>query len=125
MDEDGDVVGSSPSHGIAAPGRTVADRLRRARQATSDNIRRGGQLVNEGAERVGSSRVGKAAAPVAELARDAARKVGQADAWENTDRSVELLVNVVRVQHAMVLDLLERVERLEAARSAGEADRDT
>jgi hypothetical protein len=43
------------------------------------------------------------------------RYVSQADAWQETEETVETLVDVVRVQHAMILDLLDRVSRLEGA----------
>ena len=45
------------------------------------------------------------------------RVVSQADAWQETEATVETLVDVVRTQHGMILDLLDRVSRLEAAPS--------
>ena len=45
---------------------------------------------------------------------DKTRKyVTQEEAWSQTESVVEDLVSVVRMQHAMVLDLIDRVEHLE------------
>src|SRR5262249_13821101 len=39
----------------------------------------------------------------------------QEETWEQMEESINDLTDVARVQHAMILDLLSRVERLEAA----------
>ena len=59
-----------------------------------------------------ASRGGRA---VTSLYQGARKTITQEEAWEETERSVSELTDVVRVQHAMILDLLSRVERLEAA----------
>jgi hypothetical protein len=62
---------------------------------------------------------------VAERAQEASktvtRKVGQEDAWDELRGDVELLTEIARAQHALITDLLDRVEELEgrAGRQAG------
>ena len=59
-----------------------------------------------------ASRGGRA---VTSLYKGAKETITQEEAWEQMERSISELTDVVRVQHAMILDLLNRVERLEAA----------
>lgn len=55
---------------------------------------------------------------------DGAKKtVTQEEAWEQMERSIEELTHVVRVQHAMILDLLARVTHLEAKEPGGSGPR--
>jgi hypothetical protein len=69
-----------------------------------------------------------AAGQVAKTYDKGRRYVSQADAWQETEESVETLIDVVRAQHAMILDLLERVSHLERAanqnRRAGDEQRE-
>jgi hypothetical protein len=50
------------------------------------------------------------------------RKVGQEDAWDELRGDVELLTEVARAQHALIVDLIDRVAELE--RRAGTAPGD-
>ena len=58
-----------------------------------------------------------AAREVAERAEGASktvtRKVGQEDAWDELRGDVELLAEVARAQHALIVDLIDRVAELE------------
>jgi hypothetical protein len=58
-----------------------------------------------------------AAREVAERAEGASkavtRKVGQEDAWDELRGDVELLTEVARAQHALIVDLIDRVAELE------------
>lgn len=49
------------------------------------------------------------------------RFVSQAEAWEETESTVETLIDVVCAQHAMLLELIERVEKLEAGGTTADA----
>ena len=55
---------------------------------------------------------------VAERAQDASkavsRKVTQEDAWEELRGDVELLTEIARAHHALIIDLIDRVAELEA-----------
>jgi hypothetical protein len=46
--------------------------------------------------------------------------VTQEEAWGQMESSIEEVTSVVRVQHAMILDLLDRVARLEAVLTRAE-----
>ena len=46
---------------------------------------------------------------------DARNTITQEEAWEQMEASVTALTEVARVQHAMILDLLDRVVALECA----------
>jgi hypothetical protein len=53
---------------------------------------------------------------------DKGRKAAtQEVAWEEVNATVDQLVEVVRTQHAMILDLLDRMARLEGAAATQEA----
>lgn len=65
-------------------------------------------------------RVKQAAAVAKEVAERAegasktvTRKVGQEDAWDELRGDVELLTEVARAQHALIVDLIDRVAELE------------
>jgi coenzyme F420-reducing hydrogenase alpha subunit len=49
------------------------------------------------------------------LVQGARKTITQEEAWEQMQQSITDLTDVARVQHAMILDLLSRVERLETA----------
>jgi len=66
-------------------------------------------------------RVKQAAATARDLAERAegasktvTRKVGQEDAWDELRADVAMLTEIARAQHALILDLLDRVAQLEA-----------
>jgi hypothetical protein len=52
---------------------------------------------------------------VTSLYDGAKNTVTQEEAWGQMEQSIEALTDVVRVQHAMILDLLKRVTCLENA----------
>lgn len=54
------------------------------------------------------------AARAEEASKTVSRKVAQEDAWDELRGDVELLTEIVRAHHALVVDLLDRVEELEA-----------
>jgi hypothetical protein len=81
--------------------------LRDAVETTKEMASRGLETTKEMASRGGRA--------VTSLYQGARKTITQEEAWEETERSVSELTEVVRVQHAMILDLLSRVERLEAA----------
>ena len=55
-----------------------------------------------------------AAARAQEASKNVTRKVSQADSWEELRTAVEQLTEIARAHHAMVVDLIYRVEELEA-----------
>jgi hypothetical protein len=71
-------------------------------------------------------RVKQAAAVAREVAESAegasktvTRKVGQEDAWDELRGDVQLLTEIARAQHALVVDLIDRVAELEGRTGAG------
>jgi len=65
-------------------------------------------------------RVKQAAAMASEVAARAegasktvTRKVGQEDAWDELRGDVELLTEIARAHHALIVDLIDRVTKLE------------
>ena len=54
------------------------------------------------------------AARAEEASRNVTRAVGQQDAWDELRGDAELLTELVRAHHALILDLLDRVAALEA-----------
>jgi hypothetical protein len=74
-------------------------------------------------------RVKQAAARAKEVAERAegasktvTRKVGQEDAWDELRGDVELLTEVARAQHALIVDLIDRVAELERRAGTGPVD---
>jgi hypothetical protein len=66
-------------------------------------------------------RVKQAAAAARELTERAegasktvTRKVGQEDAWDGLRADMAMLTEITRAQHALIVDLLDRVAQLEA-----------
>jgi hypothetical protein len=55
-----------------------------------------------------------AAARAQEASKNVQRKVGQQDAWDELRADAELLTEIVRAQHALITDLIDRVAALEA-----------
>ena len=48
-----------------------------------------------------------------EASKTVTRKVSQEDAWDQLRSDVEQLTEIARADHALVVDLLDRVDRLE------------
>jgi hypothetical protein len=63
-----------------------------------------------------------AAKQAAEQAREASKnisqKVTQEDSWEELRGDIEELTEIARAHHALILDLIDRVEALEAGRGS-------
>jgi hypothetical protein len=55
-----------------------------------------------------------AAARAQQASKDVTRRVTQEDAWEELRGDVEQLTEIVRAQHALIVDLVDRVAQLEA-----------
>jgi hypothetical protein len=98
--------------------------------ADSEHRRSFAERAQQALSNVGQDdRVKQAAArakEVAERAEDASktvtRKVGQEDAWDELRRDVELLTEVARAQHALIVDLIDRVAELERRPGTGLED---
>jgi molecular chaperone DnaK (HSP70) len=54
------------------------------------------------------------AAQAEDVSKTISRQVAQEDAWEELRGDVELLTEIARAQHALILDLIDRVAELEA-----------
>lgn len=67
-------------------------------------------------ERVKQARaVGKeAAARTQEASKSFSKKVTQEDSWEQLRADVEELTEIARAHHALIVDMIDRVETLEA-----------
>lgn len=58
-----------------------------------------------------------------EASKTFSRKVTQEDSWEELRGDTEQLTEIVRAHHALIVDLIDRVEALEARAAAGEQGR--
>jgi hypothetical protein len=54
-----------------------------------------------------------------EASKSVTRRVSQEDAWDELRANVELLTEIARAQHALIVDLLDRVAELEARAGTG------
>jgi hypothetical protein len=54
-----------------------------------------------------------------EASKAVSRKVSQEDAWNELRADAELLAEIVRADHALVIDLIDRVAKLEAQAGTG------
>jgi len=81
--------------------------VREAVETTKEMASRGLEVTTEVASRGGRA--------VASLYHGTRETITQEEAWEQMEQSINELTDVVRVQHAMILDLQSRVDRLEAA----------
>jgi ATP-dependent exoDNAse (exonuclease V) alpha subunit len=61
---------------------------------------------------------GEAAEQTREASKNFSRKVTQQDSWEELRGDVEELTEIVRAHQALIVDLLDRMEALEARRGA-------
>ena len=59
------------------------------------------------------------AARAEEASKNVTRRVAQEDAWDELRADVQLLTEIARAHHALVVDLLDRVAELEARAEAG------
>ncbi len=84
-----------------------SDKVRDAIETTKEVASLGLDVTAEMASRGGRA--------VTSLYHGTRNTITQEEAWEQMAQSVNDLTDVARVQHAMILDLLSRVERLEAA----------
>lgn len=78
----------------------------RAQQALSnagqdDRVRQAAAMARQAAERAEGA------------SKTVTRKVGQEDAWDELRGDVQLLTEIVRAQHALIVDLVDRVAELE------------
>jgi hypothetical protein len=78
----------------------------RAQQALSnvgqdDRVRQAAAMARQAAERAEGA------------SKTVTRKVGQEDAWEELRGDVQLLTEITRAQHALIVDLIDRVAELE------------
>jgi hypothetical protein len=54
------------------------------------------------------------AARAEEASKNVSRKVTQEESWEELRGDVELLTEIARAHHALIVDLIDRIEALEA-----------
>lgn len=78
----------------------------RAQQALSnvgqdDRVRQAAAMARQAAERAEGA------------SKTVTRKVGQEDAWDELRGDVQLLTEITRAQHALIVDLIDRVAELE------------
>jgi len=78
----------------------------RAQQALSnvgqdDRVRQAAVMARQAAERAQGA------------SQTVTRKVGQEDAWDELRGDVQLLTEIARAQHALIVDLIDRVAKLE------------
>lgn len=57
-----------------------------------------------------------------QASKNVTRKVSQEDTWDELRRDVELLTEIARSHHALIVDLLDRVGELEARAGAEPRD---
>jgi hypothetical protein len=59
------------------------------------------------------------AARAEEASKTVTRRVEQEDAWDELRADVQVLTEIARAHHALIVDLLDRVAELEARAGAG------
>jgi hypothetical protein len=59
------------------------------------------------------------AARAEEASKTVTRRVAQEDAWDELRADVQVLTEIARAHHALIVDLLDRVAELEARAGAG------
>jgi hypothetical protein len=84
--------------------KSFADRARSvlSNVAQDDRVKQATAATKDAASRAG------------EASRAVSRKVSQEDAWNELRADAELLAEIARADHALVVDLIDRVARLEA-----------
>jgi hypothetical protein len=108
-DEDRDRQGDSRFQRIRRTAGEILDSdvVRGAVETTKEMASRGVEVTTEVASCGGRA--------MTSLYRGTRKTITQEEAWEQMEQSINELTDVVRVQHAMLLDLQGRVDRLEAA----------
>jgi hypothetical protein len=88
--------------------RSFADRAHQALSSVGqdDRVKQAAAAAKDAAERA------------EEASRTVTRRVGQEDAWDELREDVKLLTEVARAQHALIVDLIERVAELEGRAGA-------
>jgi hypothetical protein len=86
--------------------------IERAQQALSnvgqdDRVKQAAVLARQAAERAEGA------------SKTVTRKVGQEDAWDELRGDLSVLTEIARAQHALILDLIDRVAELEAREGIG------
>jgi len=66
-----------------------------------------------------AARAREAAERAEEASKTVTRKVGQEDAWDELRADVQLLTEIARAQHALIVDLIDRVAELEGRTGIG------
>jgi hypothetical protein len=84
--------------------RSLADRARSVLSSVGqdDRVKQAAAVTKGVASRAGDA------------SKSVSRKISQEDAWNELRGDVELLTEIARADHALVLDLLDRVAKLEA-----------
>lgn len=59
-----------------------------------------------------------------EASKNVSRKITQEDAWDELRGDVEQLTEIARAHHALIVDLIDRVEALETRAGEPRADHD-
>jgi hypothetical protein len=94
--------------------KSFADRARSvlSNVAQDDRVKQAAAATKDAASRAG------------EASKAVSRKVSQEDAWNEVRADAELLAEIARADHALVVDLLDRVAKLErqAGIKAGPSD---
>jgi hypothetical protein len=89
--------------------RSFADRAHQvlSNVGQDDRVKQAAAAAKEAAERA------------EEASKTVTRKVGQEDAWDELRGDVKLLTEVARAQHALIVDLIDRVAELEGRAGNG------
>jgi hypothetical protein len=97
---EGSAVSDSDDDGM----KSFADRARSVLSNVSqdDRVKQAAAVTRDVASRAGDA------------SKAVSRKVSQEDAWDELRADAELLAEIVRADHALVVDLIERVAKLEA-----------
>ncbi len=115
-DDDKDHAGESRFQRLrrAASGMLESEKIRDAIEATKEVASLTKDVASLGVDLTAevATRGGRA---VTSLYHGTKKTITQEEAWEQMEQSITELTDVARVQHAMILDLLGRVEHLEAA----------
>ncbi len=84
--------------------KSFADRARAALSnvGQDDRVKQAAAVTKDVASRAG------------EASKTVSRKVSQEDAWNELRADAELLAEIARADHALVVDLIDRVAKLEA-----------
>lgn len=89
--------------------RSFAERARSALSNVEqdDRVKQAAALTKDVAARAG------------EASKTVSRKVAQEDAWDELRGDLEMLTEIARADHALMVDLIDRVAELEARAGSG------